>query len=100
MSASVNRRAAPQSPGRPDAGHNWNTIKSLLCERIRRRFRALQKLSDDDDALTALDERLTQIGDDADKLWGLDEQLEQQLERAFAPRARRVALSDSHASKD
>ena len=79
---------------------NWGIAKSLLCDRIRRRWCALHTLTGSADASGGIDERLAGIGDDAAVLWRLFETLDRELELAFTPRSRRVAFAnrsdDSH----
>ena len=85
---------ATSDPGVPD---NWQVIRPLLCERIRRRWLALRRLSGETTDTAPIETRLAQIGDDAAALWQLAEQIDRELDTAFAPRARRIAVpSESH----
>ncbi|HUU45142.1 MAG TPA: hypothetical protein VM118_05355 [Acidobacteriota bacterium] len=72
---------------------NWQVIRPLLCERIRRRWHALRRLSGETSDGAPIEARLAQISDDAAALWQLAEEIDRELDAAFAPRARRVALT-------
>jgi len=69
---------------------NWETVRELLCNRIRQRWTALQRLSGSDTHPDIIESRLASVGDDPKSLWRLAEQIDRQLDIAFAPRSKRA----------
>jgi hypothetical protein len=74
---------------------NWELTKSLLTDRIRRRFVALQRLSNAPPDTEAIDHEIDTCGDDAKSLWALAERVDRALDLAMSPRASRIPIRDS-----
>ncbi|MEW5702764.1 MAG: hypothetical protein AB1792_11115 [Candidatus Zixiibacteriota bacterium] len=80
------RGATDKTPA-PSAEENWQTLRTLLRERIRRRWLALSRLSPEAYPGEVLEARLSAIADDGMALWRCAEGLDRALDVAFAPRA-------------
>jgi hypothetical protein len=76
------------------AESNWELTKSLLTDRIRRRFVALQRLSNAPPDTEAIDHEIDTCGDDAKSLWALAERIDRALDLAMSPRASRAPIRE------
>lgn len=73
---------------------NWELTKSLLTARIRRRYIALQRLTNSPADSEAIDHEIETCGDDAKSLWALAERIDRALDTAMAPLSSRPPLPD------
>ena len=76
------------------AESNWELTKTLLTARIRRRYIALQRLTNAAPDLDAIDHELETCGDDASSLWALAERIDRGLDTAMSPRSSRAQIPD------
>lgn len=73
---------------------NWELTKSLLAARIRRRYTALQRLTNSPVDSEAIDHEIETCGDDAKSLWALAERIDRALDTAMSPRSSRTPIPD------
>jgi len=73
---------------------NWELTKTLLTARIRRRYLALQRLTNAPVDTEAIDHELETCGDDAKSLWALAERVDRALDTAMSPRSSRTPIPD------
>ena len=73
---------------------NWELTKSLLTARIRRRFIALQRLTNAPVDTDAIEHELETCADDAKLLWALSERIDRALDSAMSPRSSRTPIPD------
>lgn len=77
---------------------NWELTKSLLTARIRRRYTALQRLTNAPVDSEAVDHEIECCGDDAKSLWALAERIDRALDTAMSPRSSRPPIPDKPSS--
>ena len=73
---------------------NWELTKTLLTARIRRRYTALQRLTNEPADSDAIDHEIETCGDDAKALWALAERIDRALDTAMSPRSSRAPIPD------
>jgi hypothetical protein len=78
---------------------NWELTKTLLTARIRRRYVALQRLTNAPTDADAIDHEIETCGDDTKALWALAERIDRALDNAMAPNSSRTPIPDKPAVK-
>lgn len=73
---------------------NWELTKTLLTARIRRRYLALQRLTNAPVETEAIEQEIETCGDDAKSLWALAERIDRALDTAMSPRSSRSPIPD------